>query len=737
MHKTIGYLSKRVAPIRPGETRKVLLTFAAFFFLITACYILKPVGRSLALGALGTRGVPGLDLICVILIGPVVTGFIQLAGRIPLRWFLRAACGLMIGALLACRPLLQPATAWVSGVFYVWAAIFGVLAVSLFWRVANALYRPREITRLFGLIGSGGILGGIAGSFIAAVAAQLLGTTQLPLCAAAALALCWALIERLWRFLPLTPLGDAARAKTHRESFLSDAGAFAKFILHSRYLFLLVAVVGFGKLASTLISYQLNPFIERFFPFQDARTTFLGVLFGGMNIAAFLIQFGLTSWTLRRGGVLAALLVLPLGALAGTAGVLAAPALWLAASTELFDGATHYSLHQSAKEACYLAIDRTVRGKVKAFIDLVVYRAGKGLAAVIGLLLLAVWRVPPTVLSWVAVLLIAAWIAAAIQLRREYVTTIRTMLQARAASRRDDSSASRKLALLQAVVAAKGSPRPEAKELLDALTAHEARPSGVTEGRGEAAGLKAVIGDPRAGMAERTQAIRRLARDAVQDAVDYLFGVMVSDAALRAEALRALVRLRPTRLEFPADPIRRQIAQEVARYTRVRQVAALYHRHHRGPLAADDGILALLRVLLEESVEQVFLFLTLLYRPDEIRLAYEQLRAPEARVRADALECLERLVDPAVRAVIFPILDEDRFLSALDEEPAALSEPSAAYRLLQGAMWDRDCWLSVTTLCAVGRMRLTVMREELEKASRHSVPMIASAAKVALQLEEP
>ena len=59
-------------------------------------------------------------------------------------------------------------------------------------------------------------------------------------------------------------------------------------------------------------------------------------------------------------------------------------------------------------------------------------------------------------------------------------------------------------------------------------------------------------------------------------------------------------------------------------------------------------------------------------------------------------------------------------------------EPTAAYRFLQEAIWDHNCWLSVTTLCAVGRLRLTTMRQELEKASRHTEPLIATAAKVAL-----
>ena len=176
------------------------------------------------------------------------------------------------------------------------------------------------------------------------------------------------------------------------------------------------------------------------------------------------------------------------------------------------------------------------------------------------------------------------------------------------------------------------------------------------------------------------------------------------------------------------------MAWEVANHQQIVLVVQIYRQHHRGPVPADDALLALLRVLMEESVEQIFRLLMLLYRPEDIHLVYEQLRVPDGYVRADAIELLDNLVDAPMRPIIFPILDEDRFLAALEELAGATHEPTTAYRLLQGAIWDHNCWLSVTTLCAVGKLRLTTMRQELERASRNSTPLIAAAAKVALHL---
>lgn len=775
MHRAIGYLSKRFVQVRPGEGRRVVLTFLYFFLIITAYYLIKPVSRSLVLGELGSRLVPYVDLVCAVLMGPVVTVFARLVDRVPKSALVSGSFGVVIALLLGFWKLLALPVPWVAGAFYIWVAIFSVLVVTLFWLVANDLYRPREAKRLFGFIGSGGILGGIVGSSLAAAWAKVLGTENLILLSAALLCLCWVLVQELWTLTPdrAAEEGESAPAarRVHvpgrRETFLTDLGGFAKLLLESRYLLLLVAVVGLSKLVGTLVYYQFNPFIERAFPDQDARTAFTAAFFGGMNVIAFIIQFFFTSWILRRWGIFTALLALPAGLLLGTTGLLAVPAFWLAAGTELYDGSLNYSLHQTTKEVLYLPIDRSIRYKVKPFIDMVVFRFGKGIAALIGIILLDALHMPPQALSCVAIPLVAVWLLAAVQLRRDYVVRIRTILQARAASRHappprapaepaepggrlagvslfrslvDAPSSARKLALLNRLIGAEDRWSTDAAALLAELTAYETRPPQAADRRRETEQLKRTISDPHEPMAARCEALRRLAGCAEQATVDYLFGIATveADAVLRQEALCGLVRLRlgGGGLEFMVQPVRRQIVREVANYERIAQVAQVYRRHHGGAPPPDDPLLGLFRVLMEETVEQVFRLLVLLHRPDDIQLVYEQLSAPDAYLRADAIELLDNLVDPSMRRAIAPLLDEDRFLSRLDEPPPAAADPVQTHRLLQDAIWDHNCWLSVTTLCVVGRLRLPAMRQELEKATQHAAAFVSSAAKLALHFSE-
>ncbi|MBI4003506.1 MAG: hypothetical protein HY353_00625, partial [Candidatus Omnitrophica bacterium] len=132
--------------------------------------------------------------------------------------------------------------------------------------------------------------------------------------------------------------------------------------------------------------------------------------------------------------------------------------------------------------------------------------------------------------------------------------------------------------------------------------------------------------------------------------------------------------------------------------------------------------------------EQIFRLLMLLYRPEDIHLVYEQMQATDTYVRSDAIELLDNLVDPSMRRMLLPLFEEDRFLASVEESQPTAHDPAVAYRIFQEAIWDHNCWLSVTTLCAVGRLRLTTMRQELEKATRHGESLISTAAKVALHL---
>ena len=741
MHRTIAGLSLRIVDIRAGEGRKVLLTFVYFFLAITSYYVIKPVSRALVLDDLGHRLIPYMDLICAILMGPLVTLFARFVDRVSKPRLVSLTLWGVAGIMATFWYLLKLKLPWTAAAFYVWVNIFSVLVVTLFWLVANDLYPPRDAKRLFGFIGSGGILGGVTGSSIAAFGAKLIGTRTLLLASAGILIACWLTVERLWVITPDRWEAAEPNAPKAKESFLRRSSGFLQNVKQYRYLQLLVVVVGLGKLVSTLIYYQFNPFIEQHFPSVDEKTAFTGLFFGLVNVCAFVVQFGFTSWMLRRVGLRFCLSALPMGLLGGAAGLLVLPSFWLAAATELYDHSMNYSIQNTAKEILYLPIDRSIRYKAKPFIDMVVFRLGKGLAALIGIVWFDWLGLTPRWLSLVVMPLIGVWLAAGWAVAGGYTGTIRAVLKHKASARR--------------AAAITGDPNPGGfarKELHASLTHDRA-------GLRKLEFLRAfLIGEKSAGSYEallsllqkgedlekskvemplRRQAVTRLARQADQESVDYLCGLLIveEEAGLRYRIGQALakIRMKRPRLQFPPAQIRRQLEKEMANYQRIVRVMEIY-RPQPADAGKQDPVMELLDILSQESVEQIFRLLMLIYRPDDIHLIYEQLDAADPHLRSDALELLDNVIDPSMRRILRPLLESQEWLQTCT--PGASSVDDRHARALHEAIWDHNRWLSVAALMAVGRMGEPALRAEIERALERPVPAVAEAARMALRLSK-
>jgi AAA family ATP:ADP antiporter len=124
---------------------------------------------------------------------------------------------------------------------------------------------------------------------------------------------------------------------------------------------------------------------------------------------------------MRRFGVGAALLFLPVAILFGSVGFLAMSTLLFATMMSASDNALNYSINQSAKEALYVPTSRDEKYKAKAFIDMFVQRSAKLFAVGLNLAFVAV--VGLAGVRWLSVgtiLALAAWIPLARYLGRRF-----------------------------------------------------------------------------------------------------------------------------------------------------------------------------------------------------------------------------------------------------------------------------------------------------------------------------
>ena len=170
----------RLFNLRPGDFSRGLPLFG-YSFLIISSYVMAQVARdALFLNRFTPQQLPYVDITTAVVVSVIVAFYIRLDRRAGLRNLL-AGCLLfytanVIALWSAVHYYKYP---WMYPVLYVWVGIFGVLAPAQVWTLANFVWTTREAKRLFGLLGSGAIVGGIFGGFFSNWMAPNFGTESL------------------------------------------------------------------------------------------------------------------------------------------------------------------------------------------------------------------------------------------------------------------------------------------------------------------------------------------------------------------------------------------------------------------------------------------------------------------------------------------------------------------------------------------------------------------------------
>src|SRR3954453_21640718 len=167
-----------IVEVRREESFTAFMMFAYSCLAMTAYNVIKPLTRSKFISNLGADNLPYVLLGAGLIIGVLMAGYAWLMARLPRRWGLPITQAGMAVMLVVFWFLFKTNATWVSVAFYVAGLILGVLLISQFWTLANVVYDPRQAKRLFGFIGGGAPLGGIAGSAILQSYTTTLRTTN-------------------------------------------------------------------------------------------------------------------------------------------------------------------------------------------------------------------------------------------------------------------------------------------------------------------------------------------------------------------------------------------------------------------------------------------------------------------------------------------------------------------------------------------------------------------------------
>jgi ATP:ADP antiporter, AAA family len=418
---------RRFLDVRPGEGLPVLLTFIYIWIVVASFLLAKPIRSGLFLGEH-----EAYDLVYVYAAVPLVLSlFVPLYTRVAARFGARSVT---IATLLGFSA--QVVLFWylfrfhearlLPHIFYVWVSCYGIIAPVQAWSFANSLFDTRQAKRLFGLIGAGASLGAMTAGVMARVLVEPVGGTVNLLLVLALMIVAAAAIVLVAKFR-IPRVGVRRPGKPRSRPFSATWGQ----ILASRYLRLLAGIVFVVAIATQWTSLQLGVVAKGHFAGNSSEITqFYGTFSFVTGVASFLVQLLVTGRVLRKWGVSAAILALPLAMATGNFLILLAPVFWTVLLTNGFDQGLRFSVDKATYELLYLPIPHGDRASVKNAIDIVVSRVADGVGAVIlglvtkGFLVLPGFSLGLRGTAAVNLITVAIWVTLAWRVRSEYIRTI-------------------------------------------------------------------------------------------------------------------------------------------------------------------------------------------------------------------------------------------------------------------------------------------------------------------------
>ncbi len=422
-----------VAEVRKGESATALMMFAYSFLAMAGYNVIKPITRSKFITDLGADNLPYVALASGVLIGILMAGYTWLLARLPRRWGLPITQLGMAATLAGFWFLFQSNATWVSVAFYVLGLILGVLLISQFWTLANIVYDPRQAKRLFGFIGGGAPLGGIAGSAFATAYATQIGSTNLLIPSTICLVLSAVLVTAIIKREHASPGGAVTKA-SKSEKGVSATEAFT-LLRQSKHLQIIALVISFAAVGAAIIDQQLNmaAAAAKGSTATDSITSFLAQVQLWTSSIGFIIQVWLTSKIHRYLGIGFALMILPVSL--GTTGVIMLfnAALWAPSLARVLDQSLRYTVDKTTREILFLPLPSDIKLKAKSFVDVTVDRGAKALGALLLLVLVKPWGLHLSwqQLSWASLVVTVAWIFMALRARRGYLQAFRSSIERR------------------------------------------------------------------------------------------------------------------------------------------------------------------------------------------------------------------------------------------------------------------------------------------------------------------
>lgn len=425
-----------ILSIRKAEIRAVLLSALAFFCILGAYFVLRPVRE--------TMGVQrGWWSLYPLFIGTmVVAGFANIAygwlvSRVKIAQISSTALrvlALMLAGFAASLMYLGATGQQSFGegtgyVFYVWLSVFNVFISAIFWSVMADCWTSEQGKRLFPAIGIGGTLGALIGSmFTGRLASEIQSVvhsfgveeSNTGLVVAGVLMLVSiGMLEVAVRALRATRSVVRSFQSTHHPTTEQDdkqqlggsAWQGVAEVVRSPYLLGLCGYILLIAVSSTFLYFTQAELVTQK---SDDITTRME-LFANIDIwtqaLTLFMQLFIVGHVLKRLGVTVTLAVLPVVTIGGFIALALAPAYATLVVVQSLHRTSRYAFARPARETLFTVVPRDEKYKAKAVIDTFVYRGGDvigmsgnaALSAIVAGLVGMLFVVAPLAAVWLGV----------------------------------------------------------------------------------------------------------------------------------------------------------------------------------------------------------------------------------------------------------------------------------------------------------------------------------------------
>ena len=340
-------------------------------------------------------------------------------------------CGLLF---LATFGATQGTEAFYIGL-YIYVEIMGMFLTLQFWTFANDVIDSRQGKRLFGVIGTGGVVAAIIAGQVVRSAKNALGVGGLLfLCVGCLMGVlvCVYIVARSNR-QSLNAALQSPRTTRSKKKGAIKVGADSGKLLSTPYLKLLGLMVIATFLTSPIIDYQWKVVAAHAHDAGEIDyAAYMGNFYTLTGVFSFFFQLFATRRILKRFGIFVALLVLPVSMGGGSLMNVLIPGIIMVSLAKGSEMTFRYTINDSTVALLYLPIPAHQRGRVKAFIDGIL----KFWAIAFSGMLLA-WVVKPMLgdnphqLSYVALLTLITWLVTVVWIKREYLDTLLSGLKGR------------------------------------------------------------------------------------------------------------------------------------------------------------------------------------------------------------------------------------------------------------------------------------------------------------------